>query len=1104
MPELCPTCGNALPASAPRGFCPTCLLRGGLTLPEAETMAFQARIELPPDVADAASNEPLLGGRYVLGLKLGEGGFGVVYEAEQTEPLRRTVAVKILKPGMDTRSVIARFDAERQTLALMEHPHIARVLDAGETADGRPFFVMERVRGIPVTAFVKKLDVPLAERLDLFALICDAVHHAHQKGIIHRDIKPSNILIEDDNGRPRPKVIDFGIAKALAGPMTDHTVFTAVDQILGTPGYISPEQIERGAAAVDIRADVYALGALLYEMLCDVPVVDPASFAGKPLSQALRELAERRPPRPSLRKSELRGDLDAITLKALASDPAIRYASADALAEDVRRHLRHEPIRARQPGRLYLMRKFVRRHRVGVAAALAVLAAVLAGGVTSTLLYFKSEKSKHEVMASRDALKRSYSHSDFQNARQVSERGRLTEAITYLCRAIRSDPGNTTAGTYLASILSHLHLAHAVNAALPAPDGCDEISFVAVSAATGQAMGICTAGGKDDAGKDKPAIMRRWIYNTGETFDDELPAGTRAHSLLVTPDGFLAVTGLSDGGLWICNLISGEFSTIATSLPGAITALAATADSRHLLCGTETGSVQLWSLESRKPDADALALRGPIRQLIIGAQPDVASAFSDAAIVVFDPTMPRLLGLPQNYPDLACFAMQAQGQRILAGLASGSAQLRAMVNGTYIGIPLAHAGPVTAATFGPEGQILVTGDRSGLLHVWRADNGNPAGPAQEMDGPVVFCQATPGRGLFVSVSGRGEVRLWNPAAGGLIASNRTRRNVRSAAMSGDGTHVALALKDEPAVLVWEVYARMIEPRYYSADAKPPEFALHLKSPPPEDAGEGAMFCWNAARTHGAVLAADGSTVTVGSQGSKPVRVSPNVLALALSDDGQTLATAHADRNVRLWNVARGTQLSPGLLHNTAVQHIAFTPDGGSVITATEEGELRCWDTATRDPLMPPVNRGDKLKALATTGDGTRILFQRQSGGWFSLPVPARIERMPAWFLAVAESIARRRLNADGTTDNLSQDSLLAALAAIPRSPAPGEKRLASLARWLVANPARRTLWPDDRGEFADYVSELIATREPEALREVLRFDPLNGEAQRLLRGTAAP
>ena len=1051
----------------------------------------------------AITLEPVLGGRYVLGDKLGEGGFGVVHEAQQTEPLRRTVAVKILKAGMDTRQVIARFDAERQALALMDHPHIARVLDAGVTADGRPFFVMERVRGIPVTAFVRQRAMQLVERLDLFTAICDAVQHAHQKGVIHRDLKPSNILIEDNGGRPRPKIIDFGIAKALAGPLTDHTIFTGMDQMLGTPGYMSPEQIEEGAAAVDIRADVFALGALLYELLCDRPAVDPASFAGKPLAQALRELAVRRPARPSLIHPDLAGDLDDITMKALANDPALRYVSADALAQDVRRYLRHEPILARPPSRAYLMKKFVRRHRAGVAAAAAVLLAVLGGAIASTMMYFRAEKSRvvaeqatAEKQAALDARQRSSSRSDFQNARLVSERGRNTDAIIYLCRAIRGDPGNATARAYLSSLLAHVHLAHSVSPSLKAAEGYDRLPFIGLSAATGQAIAICAASKPDAAGQPRSELLSRWFYDGEDRVDEPLPAGARATALLVTPNEFAVVAGLSNGSLLVINLINGESAAIKNVMNGAITALAVTPDSRHLLCGCEDGTARLWDLTEQQPAGGIVTMRGPIREVVIGARPDVAAAVSAGAVVVFDPVAGKLLGAPQFHPGLSAFALQAQGRRIAIGLESGRAQLRVMGSGDYVGMPLGHAGAVTAAAFASEGEVLITGDRHGLLHVWNAETGMPSGPNEQMDGAVIFCQPTPQRGLVMSISDLGELRLWNPLNGALLNSTRTRKKVRAAAMSGGGTHAAIAAADDPIIQVWEMHGRMIEPRYLSGSDQPPAAASAARKPAPEGM-TGKFFAWSGDGTRAVCLDDEGS-VAFHPGPALPMRFASSTHLIAISNDGRLLATAQADRQVRLWNTITGAQTAPAMLHNIAIRHVAFTPDARIVVTATEDGELRCWDAASGDPLGPPLDRGEKIVALATTANGREILFEKESGGWFTLPLPSLETAAPEWLLQLAEAIARRRLKDDGTTETLAYDVLLKALAAIPYQPTPVEQPAAQLARWLVSNPARRPLWPGDDGEFQDYLATLVETAEPAALREALRFDPLNHEALRLL------
>ena len=365
----CPDCGRPLPSNAPAGFCPVCVLQ----LAQANSQA--GAITLKGDAGNA-NDEPLKHeesagahlGRYKLLEIIGEGGFGTVWMAEQTEPVRRRVALKIIKLGMDTRQVVARFEAERQALALMDHPNIARVFDAGATEVGRPFFVMELVRGVAITEFCDARQLNTRERLELFIPICQAVQHAHQKGVIHRDLKPSNILVTEQDGRPVPKVIDFGVAKAIEEPLTDKTLFTRFHQFLGTPAYMSPEQAGLGGLDVDTRSDIYSLGVLLYELLTGRTPFDP-QLARAGYERILQTIREQEPPRPSTRLSSLkredlvaiagrrreepehlhklvRGDLDWIVLKALEKDRTRRYESANGLAADLRRYLDDEPQRS--------------------------------------------------------------------------------------------------------------------------------------------------------------------------------------------------------------------------------------------------------------------------------------------------------------------------------------------------------------------------------------------------------------------------------------------------------------------------------------------------------------------------------------------------------------------------------------------------------------------------------------------------------------------------------------------------------------------------------------------------------------------------------------
>src|SRR5262245_11378804 len=350
----------------------------------------------PPDY------RPTVIGRYKLLEKLGEGGFGAVYVAEQIEPVKRRVALKIIKPGMDTKQVVARFEAERQALALMDHPNIARVLDGGATKAGRPYFVMELVRGMPMTRYCDEAHLSTAQRLELFVVVCHAIQHAHQKGIIHRDIKPSNVLVTLHDGVPVPKVIDFGIAKATQGDLTDKTIYTQFQQFIGTPAYISPEQAEMGSLDLDTRSDIYSLGVLLYELLIGRTPFDAQELLMSGLDEMRRTIREREPLRPSARLKAftpeelttaarrrsaeapvlikaLRGDLDWIVMKCLEKDRTLRYESANALADDLGRFLRDEPVVARPPSTLYLFKKLVRRNKgVAIAAGTVTLALILA------------------------------------------------------------------------------------------------------------------------------------------------------------------------------------------------------------------------------------------------------------------------------------------------------------------------------------------------------------------------------------------------------------------------------------------------------------------------------------------------------------------------------------------------------------------------------------------------------------------------------------------------------------------------------------------------------------------------------------------------------
>jgi non-specific serine/threonine protein kinase/serine/threonine-protein kinase len=368
-------------------------------------------------------------GPYRLIQHVGEGGMGEVWLAEQTHPVHRQVALKVIKAGMDTAQVVARFEAERQALALMDHPAIARVFDAGATPQGRPYFVMEYVRGESITHYATRQKLSIRQRIDLFIQVCGGVQHAHQKGIIHRDLNPSNILVTLQNDRPVPKIIDFGVAKAMTHSLTERTLHTEFGAMIGTPEYMSPEQAEMSRFDIDTRTDVYALGVVLYELLTGLLPFEAKALREKGLDEIRRTIREVDPPTPSSKvttsadsvgrslssgeagrlASQLRGDLDWITMKALEKDRSRRYATVGDLSADLQRHLNNEPVLASPPSTVYRLEKFVRRNRIAVMAAATVVMLLMAFAATMA------------VQARRIARERDRANLEAQTAKAISD-----------------------------------------------------------------------------------------------------------------------------------------------------------------------------------------------------------------------------------------------------------------------------------------------------------------------------------------------------------------------------------------------------------------------------------------------------------------------------------------------------------------------------------------------------------------------------------------------------------------------------------------------------------------------------------------------------------
>jgi eukaryotic-like serine/threonine-protein kinase len=550
-------------------------------------------------------------GRYRLLEQLGEGGMGVVYVAEQSDPVRRRVALKIIKPGMDTRQVIARFEAERQALAMMDHPNIAKVYDAGATENGRPYFVMELVRGMPITDYCDQAQLAVSGRLALLTTVCHAVQHAHQKGIIHRDIKPNNVLVTLHDGQPVVKVIDFGVAKAVNQQLTERTIYTAFAEIIGTPLYMSPEQAELSCLDVDTRSDVYSLGVLLYELLTGQTPFDRDTLVKAGLDEIRRMIREDDPPRPSHRISTLKGDagskvsqkrgidhrqliralkgeLDWIVMKALEKDRNRRYESAGGLAEDLQRYLSHLPIHARPPGFFLRARKWCRRHPVRAVSLMAItilLHVLLFGSYWHSrqlsVALTVSDELRNAGLARERALRRELLTNDLTTARQAAITGNLEEVHRLLDR----DPPTEDAG-------GHEFVWHYLRALCPQP----------IRTLIGHESDLLTADISPDdrliASGDRGGEIKIWDLPAGREIKSLRYGIEEVCSVRFSPDGRHLATAGQDGTIRLWDVATWAEVAKFSQHTQTVCGLAWSPDSKWLASGGRDFQVHVWDVEA--------------------------------------------------------------------------------------------------------------------------------------------------------------------------------------------------------------------------------------------------------------------------------------------------------------------------------------------------------------------------------------------------------------------------------------------------------------------------------------------------------------------------
>jgi len=918
-------------------------------------------------------------GRYRLVEKIGEGGCGVVYLAEQTEPVRRRVALKVIKLGMDTRSVIARFEAERQALAMMDHPNIARVLDAGATETGRPFFVMELVSGIKITDYCAQKQLSIAERLRLFIQVCHAVQHAHQKGIIHRDLKPSNVLVASNDGVPLPKVIDFGVAKATAGvQLTDQTLSTRFGLLVGTPAYMSPEQAELGSTDVDTRTDIYSLGVLLYELLTGHPPFNTDTWLKSgvdTLRKAIRETPPKRPStrlalelseqsanenQPSARRNpqevqrtiqSVRGDLDWIVLKALEKDRARRYETANAFAMDIQRHLDNEPVVARPPNPLYLFRKLVRRHRPAFAAAAAVAMLLMAGIVFSLRdaartrdsekiqrgMRERAELARSEADAANTRLRRTLYHREWQDAEAALEQGKTGVALAWFARAVREHPDDVAVRTRLLSMLTENSFARPLSQPVEHGSPVRAVSF----SSDGQRIVSAAADGQ----------VRLWTVG-GEIPPLVLPERFSAPSATFVTGDRVLVDEEKSISLWHSNgtLIK------RIELPHPVSdQVPVTPDGRFVALRAGNGGPQVW---------DAATLT-PVGRPFEDASPDFAlgAINADGGMVFGYDTMKR-----------------TGAWEVSSGRRVWRAEWKFSSGWDLVAELAVHPNNHTLAV----GRI--TGPVTGDLEFWDAPpdgtgqglrtNSDPAWVLPTQIRLTALAYSRDGKKLFTGnlEGGYGVLREGEKSFQAFNGEHKGR--VECLAVSPDGRRLATGSVDG-TVCVWDVSMRSPSPLVVS------------NGPAMWDAKFSPDSTWFVMAGTNAVEIRDTTTGVLRHR----MPINGFISRVNVSPDGRRVIACTHSGAVGVWDSATGQPVFPLLTFESA-HYVEFSPDGRWIAVTFESKTIRVLDAESGRAITPVLTNAALLIAARFTPDSRMLVAMTEWGGldFYSLPDGRRLDR----------------------------------------------------------------------------------------------------------------
>jgi WD40 repeat protein/serine/threonine protein kinase len=1024
-------------------------------------------LRLMPEAVEAPTVEMGSGstteriGHYKLLQKIGEGGCGTVYMAEQEEPVRRRVALKVIKLGMDTRQVVARFEAERQALALMDHPNIAKVLDGGTTETGRPYFVMELVKGVKITDYCDQNHLSPAERLELFVQTCQAIQHAHQKGIIHRDIKPSNILVTLHDGVPVPKVIDFGVAKATEQALTDKTLFTSFNQFIGTPTYMSPEQAERSGLDIDTRSDIYSLGVLLYELLIGKTPFDAKELLKAGWDEMRRTIREKEPTRPSTRLSTmmageltrtaewrrceapglialLRGDLDWIVMKALEKDRTRRYETANGLALDVRRYLSDEPVMARPPSKVYRFHKFVRRNKLVFTAGAITAAALTLGLGLSTWLFFREAKARRIAVEARTA----------QESLRIQESKARQEAElkAEMERRSRYENDMSLAQSYL----------HEGNPA--------------------QAFELLRKHLPDSVQEDLRGFEWRHLWHECRgDYGQALPA----HKQVVGAMAFAPVGSLLATWCWDNTLRVWDLQSQSNLLPVIkTTALCGfTSDGQRLVFGRKDGSIAEWRLATGE-FTNLLTNVGELVAVASGAK-TVVTIDSENRLRAWDLErcglkfrVPGSFFRSSDFNWSAGVALSPQGKLLavveqsrLPGQVARGISIWDVDSQTNL-CELQEARQIRCLQFSPDGKILAVGDGGGANEqdgtggsIWLWDLATKK--AQQVSvgpRPVLSLAFSPNGEMIACGSSDQTIGLWNLAD----LSPRQRRfsgqvgQVWSLAFSADGQRLASGSRDS-TVKIWNLKGEQTQQVVSDLDSENwGNFCFSLdgklmaggcknktvrawRVDTLEKVGElpGASYAVGFVQD-GRLLVSSKDELpkwwNITTRESTPLPVYPQKLAgyapcVDLSPDRRTAALGFNTGAIQLVDIESGTVTAPVKAHPGGVDCVTFSSQGDKLVSGGRDKSVVLWEIRADGSrvVLKEIGRSPDHKGIVcavAVAPGDNMLASGCSAGTLKFWDLADRLQKPAQTIPYHESVIRtlcfspdRKTLASGSEDN---------------------------------------------------------------------------------------